>query len=81
MPVNAMARLFGRSPFVPLQLHLDKVADCVEAVFALLERIREGDVSNVDETAREISKLEHKADLVKNIFKPQCILNKLLVII
>ena len=55
MPVNAMARLFGRSPFVPLQLHLDKVADCVEAVFALLERIREGDVSNVDETAREIS--------------------------
>ena len=66
MPVNAMARLFGRSPFVPLQLHLDKVADCVEAVFALLERIREGDVSNVDETAREISKLEHKADLVKN---------------
>ena len=66
MPVNAMARLFGRSPFVPLQLHLDKVADCVEAVFALLERIREGDVSNVEETAREISKLEHKADLVKN---------------
>ena len=66
MPVNAMARLFGRSPFVPLQLHLDKVADCVEAVFALLERIREGDDSNVDETAREISKLEHKADLVKN---------------
>ncbi len=66
MPVNAMARLFGRSPFVPLQLHLDKVADCVEAVFALLERIREGEVSNVEETAREISKLEHKADLVKN---------------
>jgi hypothetical protein len=66
MPVNAMARLFGRSPFVPLQLHLDKVADCVEAVFSLLERIREGEVSNVEETAREISKLEHKADLVKN---------------
>lgn len=66
MPVNAMARLFGRSPFVPLQLHLDKVADCVEAVFSLLERIREGEDSNIGETAREISKLEHKADLVKN---------------
>ena len=66
MPVNAMARLFGRSPFVPLQLHLDKVADCVEAVFTLLERIREGEGCNVEETAREISKLEHKADLVKN---------------
>jgi len=61
-----MARLFGRSPFVPLQLHLDKVADCVEAAIALLERIREGNTSNIEETAREISKLEHKADLVKN---------------
>jgi uncharacterized protein len=66
MPVNAMARLFGRSPFVPLQLHLDKISDCVEAAVALLEKIRLGDVSNVDEEARAISKLEHKADLVKN---------------
>ena len=66
MPVNAMARIFGRSPFVPLQLHLDKVADCVEAVIALLDRIGNGDVENLDEAARSISLLEHKADLVKN---------------
>ena len=66
MPVNAMARLFGRSPFVPLQLHLDKIADCVEASVALIERIRTGDTSNIDEEARAISKLEHRADLVKN---------------
>ena len=66
MPVNAMARLFGRSPFVPLQLHLDKISDCVEAAAALLEKIRTGDTSTVSEDARAISKLEHKADLVKN---------------
>ncbi|MGY8752682.1 MAG: TIGR00153 family protein [Phycisphaerales bacterium] len=66
MSVNAMARLFGRSPFVPLQLHLDKISDCVEAAVVLLEKIRLGDLSNVDEEARAISKLEHKADLVKN---------------
>lgn len=66
MPVNAMARIFGRSPFVPLQLHLDKVADCVEAVIALLDRIGSGDVENLDGAARSISLLEHKADLVKN---------------
>ena len=66
MPVNAMARIFGRSPFVPLQLHLDKVADCVEAVIALLDRIWSGDVENLDKAARTISLLEHKADLVKN---------------
>jgi hypothetical protein len=61
-----MARLFGRSPFVPLQLHLDKISDCVEAAVALLEKIRTGDTSTVSEDARAISKLEHKADLVKN---------------
>ena len=66
MPVNAMARIFGRSPFVPLQLHLDKVADCVEAAMAMLDRIGSGDVENLDEVARSISLLEHKADLVKN---------------
>ncbi|MDP7006046.1 MAG: TIGR00153 family protein [Phycisphaerales bacterium] len=66
MPVNAMARLFGRSPFVPLQLHLDKISDCVEAAVELLERIRLGDVSNISDEARAVSKLEHKADLVKN---------------
>ena len=61
-----MARLFGRSPFVPLQLHLDKISDCIEAAVAFLERIRRGDTSGLGEEAREISKLEHKADLVKN---------------
>ena len=61
-----MARLFGRSPFVPLQLHLDKISDCVEASVALLEKICSGDTSNIGDDAREISKLEHKADLVKN---------------
>jgi len=66
MPVNAMARLFGRSPFVPLQLHLDKVADCVEAAITLLIRIQDGNLDNLDSAAQEISKLEHKADLVKN---------------
>ena len=61
-----MARLFGRSPFVPRQLHLDKVADCVEAAISLLSQIAEGNQENIEEAAREISKLEHKADLVKN---------------
>ncbi len=66
MPINAMARLFGRSPFVPLQLHLDKISDCVEAAVELLERIRSGDITNIGKEVRRISKLEHKADLVKN---------------
>ena len=66
MPVNAMARLFGRSPFVPLQLHLDKISDCVQATVILLDRICAGEEFDVNEEARAISLLEHKADLVKN---------------
>ena len=66
MPVNAMSRLFGRSPLVPLQLHLDKVTDCVEAAIRLLEQVGGGAQIDIDETARAISLLEHKADLVKN---------------
>ncbi len=66
MPVNAMARLFGRSPFVPLQLHLDKISDCVQATVTLLDRICAGEEFDVNEEARAISLLEHKADLVKN---------------
>ena len=66
MAINAMSRLFGKSPFVPLQLHLDKVADCVEATVTLLQEISDGSIKDVGESSREISKLEHKADLVKN---------------
>ena len=66
MAVNAMAKLFGKSPFVPLQLHLDKISDCVEAAVSLIERIRTGEEFDIGEAARAISKLEHKADLVKN---------------
>ena len=61
-----MSRLFGKSPFIPLQLHLDKVADCVEAASTLLQEIIAGTISDIGESSRAISKLEHKADLVKN---------------
>lgn len=66
MPVNAMARLFGRSPFVPLQLHLDKISACVDASVRLLERICAGEEFDINAEARAVSLLEHKADLVKN---------------
>ncbi len=66
MPVRTMARLFGRSPFVPLQLHLEKVADCVQQAVDLLNNLPNLDAEAIGEASREISKLEHKADLVKN---------------
>ncbi len=66
MSVRTMARLFGRSPFVPLQLHLEKVADCVQQVVDLLNHLPNLDAEAIGQASRRISKLEHKADLVKN---------------
>jgi uncharacterized protein len=63
---GTIGRLFGRSPFVPLQAHMEKVAACVEMVPTVLDAFQRGDAGQVEAIAAEISKLEHQADLVKN---------------
>jgi len=64
--MRTIAKLFGRSPFVPLQTHMAKVADCVSKVPEVFEASKAGDRKAVEKLAGQISKLEHKADLVKN---------------
>ena len=63
---STIGKLFGRSPFVPLQSHMEKVAACVEMVPRVLDAFHRGDAGAVEALAAEISKLEHQADLVKN---------------
>ncbi len=58
--------VFGRSPFVPLQMHMEKVVECVEQVPIIIEVYRQGDSEKVESIADKISKLEHKADLIKH---------------
>lgn len=64
--MRAIFKLFGRSPFSPLQAHMDKVAQCVEKLPALFDAMFQEEQERVEEIAYEISKLEHKADLEKN---------------
>ena len=64
--MRTIAKLFGRSPFVPLQTHMSKVADCVQKVQDVFDACKAGDRKAVDKLAAQISKLEHKADVVKN---------------
>ena len=66
MPVRTVAKLFGRSPFVPLQVHLEKVTECVDAVATLLDGMSSGAADDIEQAASVVSKLEHEADLVKN---------------
>jgi uncharacterized protein len=58
--------LFGRSPFAPLQSHMEKVASCVYLVNDLFASLEKKDYQAVEQIAGKISELEHQADLTKN---------------
>lgn len=58
--------LFGRSPFAPLQSHMDVVAKCVHNLPALCKALEAQDPAALQELSDQISKLEHDADIIKN---------------
>ena len=64
--MRALTKLFGRSPFAPLRTHMEGVARCVDRLPPLFEAVKAKDGSQVAAIAKEISKLEHEADLAKN---------------
>lgn len=64
--MRTIAKLFGRSPFSPLQAHMSRVTDCVDKVVEIFTAVQDGDFKQVEKLAKQISKLEHKADLTKN---------------
>ncbi len=64
--MQTLARLFGRSPFSPLQTHMEKVAICVKQILPLFDALAKKDYKQVASIAKEVSRLEHEADLTKN---------------
>jgi predicted phosphate transport protein (TIGR00153 family) len=63
---NPIASLFGRSPFKPLQEHMDVVNECVAEVPALFEALIAGDKAGVEKAKEAIFAKEHAADTIKN---------------
>lgn len=61
-----IARLFGKSPFSPLQTHMDKVASCVAELPRLIEAILSKNATAIALISQTLSELEHQADLTKN---------------
>lgn len=61
-----IAKLFGKSPFAPLQTHMDRVASCVGQLPSLFKSLSEKDEKALQKASEQISKLEHEADLTKN---------------
>lgn len=60
-----IAKLFGKSPFAPLQTHMDRVANCITQLPVLFKALLEQDDKALLRASEQISKLEHEADLTK----------------
>ncbi|MBS4167119.1 MULTISPECIES: TIGR00153 family protein [unclassified Neochlamydia] len=58
--------IFGRSPFAPLQSHMEIVNSCVQMLPSLFEAMKNKDYAAVEKIAEKISEQEHHADLAKN---------------
>ncbi len=58
--------LFGRSPFAPLQSHMESVSKCVHGLPSLFEALEKKDYPRLEKLSEDISNLEHEADLIKN---------------
>lgn len=64
--LGTILNLFGRSPFAPLQSHMEKAAACVHLLVDLFEALEKRDYAKMDEISAQIGELEHQADLTKN---------------
>ena len=64
--LGTILNLFGRSPFAPLEKHMEKVSACVHLLKDLFDAMEKKDYTNLSIIANQIADLEHQADLTKN---------------
>jgi len=64
--MRSIVKVFGRSPFVPLQMHMDKVSECVHLIPGIIDAYRQQNDAGVRELAETASRLEHEADHLKH---------------
>jgi hypothetical protein len=63
---NPIAALFARSPFKPMQQHMEVVNDCVGLVPQLFDALITGDKKALAKTQEAIFAKEHEADGIKH---------------
>lgn len=61
-----IARLFGKSPFAPLQSHMKKVSLCIERLSDIFNALPKMEMEKIEKLAADLSRMEHEADLTKN---------------
>ncbi len=63
---STILNLFGKSPFKPLQEHLEKVKECLEQIQPLFDSLYKQDPKEFKVISKKIMKLEHQADKIKD---------------
>jgi uncharacterized protein len=66
-----ITKLFGKSPFRPLQEHMAKSRECVDLLPPLIEALIRNDREEIQELKFKISRVEHEADEIKNAIRDQ----------
>jgi len=61
-----IAKLFGKSPFAPLQTHMAKVASCMSELPALFQSLIDQKIEAIQQISCIVSRLKYEADLTKN---------------
>ena len=63
--MRTILSMFAKSPFKPLVSHIDQVNECVNKIKPLFDAYSSKDYKKVEEIAKDISKVEYKADKIK----------------
>ena len=63
--MRTILSMFAKSPFKPLVSHIDQVNECVNKIKPLFDAYVSKDYKKVAEIAKDISKIEYKADKIK----------------
>ena len=71
--MSTIGKLFGRSPFNQIQLHMEQVSKCVNKMRSAISAMTSGQFEELDDLAYEVSRLEHQADQVKSDIRNQLI--------
>lgn len=65
MVANSLGSLFGKSPFAPIQEHMQQAQACAAALKPFIKAAQEGDWSKARAAHRVIVNLENEADKLK----------------
>ena len=55
-----IARLFGKSPFAPLQTHMKKVASCIDKLSSIFDNLGKKEMEKIEKLSVELSSLSMK---------------------